>query len=77
MTLEEYVAMVEKQRDVIAVHLYNAKHDLSSTSPMTEEVRKQKEFDVTLFDAKLDMMQWVVVQAKKIEMPKTKMREFL
>lgn len=76
MTLDDYKELLVTERVLICKRLAEAKDKLPDTTLGTAEYTNAYAA-VQVWDSKLDMLNWFIDRANKIEMPKTKMREFL
>ncbi len=75
MTLDDFKEMLVGQRAEIARHIQEAKIAFN-TAPEINSLNAAKQ-RWEMWDMKLDMLNWIIQQANKIELPTTKMREFL
>lgn len=78
MTLDEYKDMLNSQRVVIGERLQCAKEQQRAAS-IEHDLKALQDacVAVQIFDAKLDMLDHFLSMVNKVEIPKTKMREFL
>ena len=79
MTLDDFKGMLINQRQEIMRQLEMRKQAIKDADAgMIVSINRGVVLQtIEIFDAKLDLISWILSQAEKIEMPKTKMREFL
>lgn len=79
MTLDSFLLILQSDKNEITRHLDAAKEAFRNAQAEWQEINalNAAKANMILYDAKLDMVNHYIELAKKIELPKTKMREFL
>ena len=75
MTLDEYKLEINSQKETIEALLEKYRGIVATGATTSEQASAAVK--VQVLDAKLDLIKYVISQANRIELPKTKMREFL
>lgn len=75
MTLDDFKEQLIAQRAEIVRHIETYKEAYSKAPEINALNAAKQRWE--LFDAKLDLLNWVINQANSVEIPKSKMREFL
>lgn len=75
MTLDEFKSKLLTEKNIIDDLLRKYKR-IQENSVTTDDIREGRR-NAEIFSAKLDLINWFINEADKIEITKPKMREFL